>query len=182
MEINLNFLKFHYFYKDKKLHNLCVKQWREYLKKIIFNNKNSLIEIIKNVNKCKNFSNLKNILLHFHIINNDHKYILLNEIIKKSHPNLYNQMEQYFSNDNYFKDLAFYQCRISKKERLIFTIHKNLKNKLSFIPLILDLNHVIYIPKDKQYDNLNLNGLQKWDLKKEQENIKISLNQKNNNI
>lgn len=182
MRINLNFLKFHYFYSDKKLHNLSVKNLRPYFEGIINENDYSLVKILEIVDKCNGINDFNNRLLKFHVLDNDHKYILLNRIIKKSHPNLYYQMEQYFSDDNYFKDLDFYQCKISKKERLIFTIHLSLDKKQTFIPLIFDLNHLIYCSSDKQYHNLNLNDLFKWDLRSHQDKIKKFLNKniKNN--
>ena len=176
MDINLNFLKFHYFYCDKNIHNLCIKKYKEYFDKLLFKVDHSLILILDKIDKYNedNIENLKNSLIRFHSIDNNHRDILLNKIIKKHHPNLYGKIQQFFENYN-LKDVKFYQCKMDKKERLIFTIHINDKNRMTFIPLIFDLNHVIYKDEDKNYDNKNLIHCCKWDLREEQEKLKMKL-------
>ncbi len=72
-------------------------------------------------------------------------------------------------------DVEFYQCKINKGIRLIFTINENnlTGGESVFIPLLLDLNHVIY--RDETYDS-NFKSLNyKWDLKSEQNFIKQEL-------
>lgn len=178
MEINLNFLKFHYFCCNKDIHNLCVKEFVEYLENIIFCKQHSLLSILISIKKCNSdIKEIKNVLIKFHDISGNHRDILLNKIIRKQHPHLYDQIEQYFSNIN-FKNISFYQCKIDKQERLIFTIHTDFKKQKTFIfiPLIFDLNHVIYKKdKEKNYENKNLIDCYKWDLKKEQEKYKMRL-------
>lgn len=173
MEINLNFLKFHYFKYDNKTHNLCVKWFKKYLENIFYNSNHSLLFILLKIQEYQgdNINDFKNILRRFHHIKDDHRDVLINNIIKKRHNNLYQQIEQFFSYTN-LKNINFYQCKIDKQERLIFTIHNGFNNKKIFIPLIFDLNHVVYKDENKNYDNKNLIDCYKWDLKNEQEMIK----------
>ncbi len=142
---------------------------------LICNDSLSLKTIINDAKASKSFGTFKTKCLHLHEIldtnSSQHKYLLFDKIIKKLHPNLYLDLEQIFELDR--SKINFYQCRLNKEARLIFTIHKNSNNnEETFIPLIFDLNHCIYIKTDKNYDkNINSRSTE-WDFKNDQERIK----------
>ncbi len=149
------------------------KKYEDYFRSLICDGSYTLKNIVEYASAAKNLGVLKNNLLHFHeIVDTNryaYRYLLLNEIIRNKHPNLYEDLMQIFeTNPN---GIRFYQCRLSKQSRLIFTIVQNEQTEC-FIPLILDLNHVIYIKDDKSYDdNKKFNNFC-WDFREEQEKIK----------
>ena len=78
---------------------------------------------------------------------------MLEKVIEKCHPNLKNALGQKFEDE----PPKYYQCKLNKKERLIFIIKIDLDKKLFVFPILFDLNHCFYISDKKSYDNKTKN-------------------------
>lgn len=171
MDIDLNYLKFHSFKLNKSLHNLTIKDNKKYFERIFYHDENSLVSTLKAIRKLKSTEDLRKEFSHFHIIKNE-KRNLVETIIDKCHKNLKNDLLQLFEN---MKKINYYQLKISNEQRLILVIRKK-SNKLDyFIPILFDLNHLVYRSKEINYDkNLNQKKYE-WNFKKEQEDIKEKL-------
>ena len=169
MKINLNLIKFHYFKYNNKIHNLCPRNYLNYFENLLFKWDQSFLWCLKIFNDIDNVNELKNKLLHLHEIGNDEK-LMLEKVIEKCHPNLKNALDQKFEDE----PPKYYQCKLNKKERLIFIIKIDLDKKLFVFPILFDLNHCFYISDKKSYDNKTKNDF-KWDLKENQEKYKDRL-------
>ena len=158
MQINLDFLKFHYFNLSKKINNLSHKKYKECFDNLFYKDKHCLVNILKNVkNGCDSFA------LHNHTINGINKEKLLKVIINQ-HRNLYEDLAQYFQD---FEKIIYWQVKLGKSEKLIYVTRSNI-----FIPILFDLKHCFYPSKDKNYDN-NFNKMNfQWDFRDQQKQIK----------
>lgn len=169
MKINLNLIKFHHFKYNKQIHNLCPRNYINYFENLLFKWDQSFSRCLKIFNDIDNIDELKNTLLRWHEIGNDEK-LMLENVIKKCHPNLQNAIDQNFEDEL----PKYYQCKLNKKERLIFLMKTNHDKKITFFPILFDLNHCFYLSDKKSYDNKTKNNF-KWDLKEKQEKYKERL-------
>ncbi len=152
---------------------MCPKKCDDFFRELICGTDVSLKTIIQEAKESKSLGALSKKLLHYHeIIDKNYcsyRYVILNSIIREKHPNLYEDLMQIFEMEP--DNIKFYQCRLNKKSRLIFTILES-DNESTFIPLLFDLNHTIYISDKKQYDdNKEFNNC-RWDFREDQEKIK----------
>lgn len=161
MQINLDFLKFHYFYSSKKLNNLSSEKYKEFFDDIFYNDNQCLVNVLKCVNDSMNHNSF--ISLHKHILKGKNEESL-KYVIKTEHRNLYENLLQYFENS---KKITYWQVKLGKSERLIYVTRSNI-----FIPILFDLKHCFYPFKDKNYDN-NFNKMNyRWNFKDKQKEIK----------
>ena len=62
----------------------------------------------------------------------------------------------------------FYQCAINARSRLIFVLKQD-----EFIPIILDLKHVIYPIGDRNFNNNSKQEIYRWEYCCENKKVKI---------
>lgn len=123
-------------------------------------------------NECKK----ENIILklrnkHGHEILVNHKNLLI-KIINKCYKPLYESLLQKFEcingNKGALNSINFYQCAINTRSRLIFVLKQD-----EFIPIILDLKHVICPIGDKKFDNNSRQEIYRWEYCCENKKVKI---------
>lgn len=168
MTINFDLLKFHSFNYSKKYNNLWLKnKIKDIEEKIIkndFYNKINFLIVSKNNSKKIQFHKLNN----YHLIHENIKVIIFN-IIKTCHPNLYLDIFCKISEDIKIKDIPVIQFEINSRSRCIALIDK--KNKVLY-PLLFDLKHCFHKIKDKVFDNNAKQEKHEWNFKSRQQEIK----------
>lgn len=172
MKVNLNYLKFHSFFYNKKLHNQYVGKEEEihnYFEHIFFKNDHSLSKLINIITNIDSFDRLKKASLRIHDFSYDKKQDIC-KVIRYKHPKLYDELNQVLECDNggIFK-IKYFQTKLDKKERLIFFVYRN-----TVYPIIFDINHHFYKKEDKNYDNNIINSFE-WNFKDRQNELKSKL-------
>ena len=92
---------------------------------------------------------------------------ILWKILDKEHKNLKKDLCQLFEDEDRIK---FYQFKLDKSERMVFVIKSD-----SFIPIIFDLNHVLYFDNKKGHKTTTSEKKYEWNFKNEQEEYKKRL-------
>lgn len=148
MKVNLNYLKFHSFFYNKKLHNQYVGKEEEihnYFEHIFFKNDHSLSKLIKIIVNIDSFDRLKKASLRIHDFSYDKKQDIC-KVIRYKHPKLYDELNQVLECDNggIFK-IKYFQTKLNKKERLIFLFIETLYILLFLISIIIFIKRKIKI-------------------------------------
>lgn len=165
MKLELNLLKFHSFYYDKRYNNLWlknkVKEIETKLIKKYFYGKIDFLLSKKDfaIQDLKFFGN-------FHSFGKNEKNMLF-IIIEKCHPNLYNDIFNILSEDKKIDDIEILQFRITGRSRCVALIN----NEIMY-PLLFDLKHCFYEYSKREFDNNKKQEKEEWDLKEKQEEIK----------